>query len=478
MSDSDSDFDGYGPQINTTVHDSDDDSDIVFSDVGSDDLSDSDDSEHEVGGAGDGGGGQQFSAQLHDVDILPFFEATGPRHSLSSVPMPSELDFFMLLVTEEMWRGVVDETNRYAAQCQAARRARDVAWCETTVAEMKAYIAINILIGINDVPQLDHYWSADDKVGCSFIQRIMAKSRFKKLNQYFHLNDNDTAVARGEAGYSPLHKIQPLISSVSTAFSRRYRPGRDLSIDEAMVAFKGRSHMKQYLPSKPVKWGFKVWTLAEAETGYVCGFEVYTGRRANATRNGLGYDVVMQLTEAYQFERRHLFFDNFFTSVKLLRDLEERQTYACGTIRSNRAGLPLDVKKPARLQRGQSVKRQAGNLVAVVWRDNRDVRVVSTNVDPGDGYVERRVDRTRVPVACPKSIIAYTASMGGVDLADQQRAYYGFGRPSKKFWRCIAWYIFNTAVVNSWILYRRSLPHPLTHKQYKMTAFEFQVQFN
>ena len=326
---------GWTP-INTTVNDSDDDSDIVFSDVGSDDLSDSDDSEHEVGGAGDGGGGQQFSAQLHDVDILPFFEATGPRHSLSSVPMPSELDFFMLLVTET----------------------RDVAWCETTVAEMKAYIAINIFIGINDVPQLDHYWSADDKVGCSFIQRIMAKSWFKKLNQYFHLNDNDTAVARGEAGYSPLHKIQPLISSVSTAFSRRYRPGRDLSIDEAMVAFKGRSHMKQYLPSKPVKLGFKVWTLAEAETGYVCGFEVYTGRRANATRNGLGYDVVMQLTEAYQFERHHLFFDNFFTSVKL-RDLEERQTYACGTIRSNRAGLPLDVKKPARLQRGQSVKREA-----------------------------------------------------------------------------------------------------------------------
>ena len=40
-----------------------------------------------------------------------------------------------------------------------------------------------------------------------------------------------------EGGYSPLHKIQPLISSVSTPFSRQYRPGRDLSI--TMVAFKG-----------------------------------------------------------------------------------------------------------------------------------------------------------------------------------------------------------------------------------------------
>ena len=101
-------------------------------------------------------------------------------------------------------------------------------------------------------------------------------------------------------------------------------PGRDLSIDEAMVAFKGRSFMKQYMPAKPVKWGFKVWTVAEADTGYVSGYEIYTGRRAVPSQHGLGYDVVMQLTEVYQYQRRHLYFDNFFSSVQLLRDLEQR----------------------------------------------------------------------------------------------------------------------------------------------------------
>ena len=73
------------------------------------------------------------------------------------------------------------------------------------------------------------------------------------------------------------------------------------------------------------------------------------GKRAVPSANGLGYDVVMELSEMYQYQRRHLYFDNFFSSIKLLRDLEQRQTYACATVRSNRAGLPLVVKQPRRL---------------------------------------------------------------------------------------------------------------------------------
>ena len=36
--------------------------------------------------------------------------------------------------------------------------------------------------------------------------------------------------------------------------------------------------MKQYLPMKPVKRGFKVWVRADSVNGYFCDFNVYTGR--------------------------------------------------------------------------------------------------------------------------------------------------------------------------------------------------------
>ena len=50
----------------------------------------------------------------------------------------------------------------------------------------------------------------------------------------------------------------------------------EVSIDKTMIAFKGRSSMKQYVPKKPVKRAFKVWVRADAVSGYVSEVDVYT----------------------------------------------------------------------------------------------------------------------------------------------------------------------------------------------------------
>lgn len=42
--------------------------------------------------------------------------------------------------------------------------------------------------------------------------------------------------------------------------------------DESMIAFKGRSMLKQYMPNKPNKRGYKVWCLADSTTGFITGF--------------------------------------------------------------------------------------------------------------------------------------------------------------------------------------------------------------
>ena len=40
----------------------------------------------------------------------------------------------------------------------------------------------------------------------------------------------------------------------------------------------------------------------------------------------------------------HIFFDNFFSTVKLFDDLLEDDIYACGTFRKDRKGIPKDIK--------------------------------------------------------------------------------------------------------------------------------------
>ena len=51
----------------------------------------------------------------------------------------------------------------------------------------------------------------------------------------------------------------------------------ELSIDEQMVPFKGISSLKQYIPKKPYKWGFKLFVLADCQ-GYIYDFFPYVGK--------------------------------------------------------------------------------------------------------------------------------------------------------------------------------------------------------
>ena len=57
--------------------------------------------------------------------------------------------------------------------------------------------------------------------------------------------------------------------------------------------------MKQYLPLKPVKRGFKVWAMADSLNGYLYDFNVYTGATAER-ETALGEKVVLTLSESVE----------------------------------------------------------------------------------------------------------------------------------------------------------------------------------
>ena len=69
--------------------------------------------------------------------------------------------------------------------------------------------------------------------------------------------------------------------------------------------------MKQYLPMKPVKRGFKIWVRADSHNGYICQFECYTGRKGDTTEVGLGGSVVTRLTRDLVGKNYHIYMDSF-----------------------------------------------------------------------------------------------------------------------------------------------------------------------
>ena len=199
--------------------------------------------------------------------------------------------------------------------------------------------------------------------------------------------------------------VRAIVNMVSETFLYNYNPHMQNAVDEAMIPFKGRSSLKQYMPKKPVKRGFKVWVRADSLNGYICQFMVYVGKEGERVEVGLGQEVVEKLIRELVGGQYHIYFDNFFTGVELAQNLLGDGLYSCGTIRSNRKNIPEDLKpniKKGFKERGDYMVRQDGNLVFTVWQDTKVVTMLSTNSQPTAQHsvLRRNKDGSRVDVPC------------------------------------------------------------------------------
>ena len=236
-------------------------------------------------------------------------------------------------------RIVIGYTRRYAKQVKG-----EECGFQASEEEYFAFFGIHILMAINDLPSLDDYWKRDEFLRYSPIADRIPRDRFRYLSRYLHFANNETLHSRGTAGHDRLGKVRPVIDHMSQKFAEVYNPHMEVSVDEAMIKFQGRSSLKQYMPKKPVKRGIKVWVLGDAQNGYFTRFDVYTGKKGDGTDTGLATRVVTELTNHLHNKYHHVFFDNFFTSVELLTQLEENGVYGCGTARTNRKQFPTELK--------------------------------------------------------------------------------------------------------------------------------------
>ena len=127
--------------------------------------------------------------------------------------------------------------------------------------------------------------------------------------------------------------------------------------------------------------------------------------------------MVKTLTEDLKGTHRHLFFDNYFSSVDLLLDLHRDGLYGCGTLRANRKGFPPQLKphvKKGFKERGESRTCQSNNLTVSLWQDNKPVTVIATNSDPTqmDSVSRKHKDGSSHSYQCPPAIAEYNKKNG------------------------------------------------------------------
>ena len=98
----------------------------------------------------------------------------------------------------------------------------------------------------------------------------------------------------------------------------------------------------------------KLFQICEAKSGYICAFDIYTGKdQTRCTQTAQVLDpsctttsklVVGLMDSVHLLDKGHcMYMDNFYTSPELYEELPFHSTYACGTVCPNRKGLPKAV---------------------------------------------------------------------------------------------------------------------------------------
>ncbi|KAK7473834.1 hypothetical protein BaRGS_00034941, partial [Batillaria attramentaria] len=159
------------------------------------------------------------------------------------------LAYFRLFLTDEVLQLLVDETNRYAQQCADA------------------------------APR------PFTKYSC------MSRSRFEDILQFLHVVDNTFQPAADQPGRDKLFKIRPFLDAFTKACKECYDPKEKIAVDESIMPWKGRLGFKQYIPSKPVKYGIKMYFACESGSGYISRLKIYSGKQGDHVEKDHGGNV-------------------------------------------------------------------------------------------------------------------------------------------------------------------------------------------
>ena len=390
--------------------------------------------------------------------VSKYFSNPPEERTLSSNQCATPYSMFNLFFDDEVVDHIVEMTNLYA------RRDKNLVNFRTSNSEIRVFLAILLLSGFTPRPRARMYWEACEVVGCAAVSKAMNRGRFENLMACFHLADNLT-LEKGDK----MAKVRPFYRLINERCLQNRVNAPNLSVDEAMLPYFGRNSSKQRIQNKPVRVGYKMWVLAES-TGYVVQFDPYQGAKSSGpTRSsvqtwGLGEKTVLELLEVLpKGPSYHVYMDNFFTSVRLMKFLGQNNIKASGTLRQNRLAKSCQISKKVSLQkckRGHSEQQTAedSSATVVAWKDNKVVFFTS-NCDSTapEVSVERycRDTKERISVKQPQSINNYNKSMGGVDRADQNIAAYRISIRSKKWWWPLFAWVPDMAIQNAWVLYRK-----------------------
>lgn len=339
----------------------------------------------------------------------------------------------------------MDQTNRYAEKKLRNKilTKREESYHDLTLLELEEYLGVLIMMGIDKKPDLNMHWQTHGMWTSNLIKDTMSRDRFKMINKFLCVGD--------ESEHDKLNRIRNLSCQIQNNSSKYYCPRKKLAIDESMIAFKGNHSLKQYLPIKPTKWGFKVFLLCESITGYCIKHKFFSGKNQPEFKPK---NICIKLANGFENQNFHIYMDNLYTSVDLFEEFYEKGIKCTGIIRKTKKKLP-DV---ANLTKDKSFTLQflkRNQLTLALWKDHKIVCMGSTYYSNEFIYHKKWRNGNQAQIQIPLMIKEYNTYMKGVDIFDQRLTYYSYPHKFKKWWKYIFIYLLEISMFNSFIIYNK-----------------------
>ena len=415
-----------------------------------------------------------------------------PRIKVQMIRKKPE-DFFALFFNETMYDSIAIETNKYARQRIATqRRGRDpveqiedadytpfdrlTGWKDLNASDIRIFLGHIILMSLVRKSAVRSYWSTNQLISTPYFGKYLSRNKFQSILWNLHVNDNSRNPPPGCENHDPLGRVRNIISMAQKNFTDVYTPGCNVAVDESCLGYKGRVKFLCFNKNKPQKFHIRLFMVSEQDSGYIIAFSVYTGKnckelkRINATLDpdaSITTKTVMGLLQLGKLldAHRRVWFDNYYTSCELLLELLARDTYAAGTCKSSRRGLPKAVApKTIKLRKSESVFRRKENILCIKWCDKRSVLMLSTIHAAEDVHTNTRYNGEEVRK--PLAIADYNNNMNAVDHTDHFLSNYS---PLKgnKWYRKLFFHIFHLCLLNSYILNRKFGTEQMSHQSYR-----------
>ena len=212
----------------------------------------------------------------------------------------------------------------------------------------------------------------------------------------------------------------------------------------------------RYIPNKRNRFGIKLFILCDVKTGLIMDYIIYCGSRTeivDSANLGITGAVVTTLLKDLMHAHRRLYTDNWYSSPKLFEYLYQQQTYACGTARIDRlkkAGF-TNFKS---LKKGEIDVRYKKPLMALKYKDKRDIHMLSTFHTAEFGPTTKYDRETGLPKMKPEVIVDYNLKKGAVDNTDMVLHAVQCIRKNRVWEKKLGLHLIDLCMLNAHALYK------------------------